>query len=264
MKKITEIECFLLDMDGTFYLGEQLIEGARQFINTLKKQQKQFVFLTNNSSKNTRDYCNKLENMGVNVSTDRIVTSGEVTASYIKNINQQAVIYLVGTKSLKQDFINNGLKVANNKNEAIDFLVVSFDTSLHYQKLWDAHDLILKGVNYIATNPDRVCPLAGGKTMPDCGAIIELLKTSTGKKPLVIGKPNTLIIDYVAEKTGINPGKMALIGDRLYTDIKTAIKANICSILVLSGETKKKDLTDFTEQIDFVYNSIKDIYRELG
>ena len=154
--------------------------------------------------------------------------------------------------------------MVKDKNRDIDFLVLGFDTTLTYEKLWDAHDLILDGVKYIATNPDFVCPLPGNKTMPDCGSMINLLKTSTGKEPLVIGKPNTLMIDYVSEKTGISRDKMAMMGDRLYTDIKTAHNADITSILVLSGETNRQDLKKSSQDPDYIIRSIKELSEKLS
>jgi NagD protein len=259
MKELNEIKCFLLDMDGTFYLGNKLIDGALEFIEKIKSQDKLFFFLTNNSSKSSTDYQQKLKRMGVFVSTEQIITSGQVTASFIRDKNKEARVYLVGTPSLHKEFINLNLKITTDKNQEIDYLVLGFDTTLNYQKLWDAHDLILKGRPYIATNPDYVCPLEDGKTMPDCGSIISLLKTSTGREPFIIGKPNTLMIDYVAKRTGIGKDEIAIIGDRLYTDIQTAINANITGILVLSGETKREDLTKAPQKPDFVFRSIRDI-----
>lgn len=129
----------------------------------------------------------------------------------------------------------------------------------NHKKLWDAHDLILDGIPYLATNPDYVCPLEDKKTMPDCGSIISLLKTSTGKEPLVIGKPNTLMVDYVARKTGIDKKRIAMVGDRLYTDIQTAVNAKITGILVLSGETSREDLKSAPQKPDYIFPSIKEL-----
>lgn len=259
IEKLHNIECFLLDMDGTFYLGDELIDGALRFIDILKQQHKEFVFLTNNSSRSSRKYQDKLDRLGLKVSLDRIVNSGQVTADYLKKLNKKARIYVVGTPSLQEEIANAGLQIIKNKQEKIDYLVLGFDTTLTYKKLWDAHDLILEGVNYLATNPDAVCPLPGGKSMPDCGSMISLLNTSTGKKPLVVGKPNTLMIDYVGDRTGIKKDKMALIGDRLYTDIQTAINAEITSILVLTGETDRKVLEQEAQNPDFVMRSIAEV-----
>ena len=260
MDNLSAVECFLLDMDGTFYLGDDLLPGAEEFLQFIGESKSKYIFLTNNSSKNSRDYHRKLEKLGLEVPPENIVTSGEVTAGYIKNKQQGATVYLVGTEKLKQDFVERGLHVTRKKEDDPDFLVLGFDTTLNYQKLWDAHDLILSGIEYIATNPDLVCPLENGATMPDCGSMIKLLETSTGgHRPRVIGKPNTLMIDYISEKTDIARQKMALVGDRLYTDIKTANKAGINSILVLTGETGREDLQASKNKPDYIFSSLKEM-----
>ena len=258
-----DIQCFILDMDGTLYLGNKLIDGALDFIKKVTASNRIYFFLTNNSSKNSRDYQKKLAKLGIESSIEQIINSGQVTADYIKKLQADANVYLVGTNSLHQEFQTANLKIATERTQKIDFIVLGFDTTLNYQKLWDAHDLILKGVPYLATNPDYVCPLENGKTMPDCGSMISLLKASTGREPLIIGKPNPLMVDYVLEKSGIPRGKTALIGDRLYTDIQTGINAGITSILVLSGETKECDLRYCQEKPDYVFPDLKEIARLL-
>ncbi len=258
-----DIQCFILDMDGTLYLGNKLIDGALDFIKKMTASNRLFFFLTNNSSKNSGDYQKKLAKLGIESSIEQIINSGQVTANYIKKRQADATVYLVGTNSLHQEFQKANLKIATERTQKIDFIVLGFDTTLNYQKLWDAHELILKGVPYLATNPDYVCPLENGKTMPDCGSMISLLKASTGREPLIIGKPNPLMVDYVLEKSGIPKGKTALIGDRLYTDIQTGINAGITSILVLSGETREGDLRNCQEKPDYVFPDLKKIARLL-
>jgi NagD protein len=263
MKKIDEIECFVLDMDGTFYLGNKLINGALDFLAKVKEKNKNYIFLTNNSSRSSRDYQKKLKSLGVKVPLKYIINSGQVTASYIKNKKNRAKIYVVGTPSLEKELQSFGLRIIKDKNKDIDYLVLGFDTTLTYKKLHAAHDLILKVIPYIATNPDYVCPLAKGKTMPDCGSIISLLKTSTGKEPLVIGKPNILMIDYVASKLEVKKENIAMIGDRLYTDIQTANNADITSILVLSGETNKNMIENAPQDPDYIFQGIKELEKRL-
>ena len=258
-----DIQCFILDMDGTLYLGNKLIDGALDFIKKVTSSNRLYFFLTNNSSKNSRDYQKKLAKLGIESSIEQTINSGQVTADYIKKLQADATVYLVGTNSLHQEFQKANLKIATERTQKIDFIVLGFDTTLNYQKLWDAHDLILKGVPYLATNPDYVCPLENGKTMPDCGSMISLLKASTGREPLIIGKPNPLMVDYVLKKSGIPKGKTALIGDRLYTDIQTGINAGITSILVLSGETRECDLKNCQEKPDYVFPDLKEIARLL-
>lgn len=259
MNTIRDIDCFMLDMDGTVYLSNNLIEGSREFINKLKAKGKQFVFITNNSSKSSSEYQLKLKKLGISITVEDIINSGEVTASYISEKKSGATIYLVGTPSLEREFKRFNIRVTKDKNDRIDYIVVGFDTTLNYRKIWDAHDLILKGIPYIATHPDYVCPLEDGKTMPDCGAIISLLEASTGKKPFIVGKPNTLMVDYIASKKEIAKTKLAIVGDRLYTDIQTGLNADITSILVLSGETNRKDLEKSGQKPDYILESIKDL-----
>lgn len=258
-------KCFLLDMDGTIYLSNNLIEGAKDFIELLRNSKRDFYFFTNNSSKSSTDYVSKLSKLGIDISEKKVITSGEVTIDYILKKKNNPLVYLLGTPSLERQFLEKGIRLSKDKDDDIDFVVLAFDTSLEYKKLWDAHDLILRGVSYLATNPDYVCPLAGGKSMPDCGSMISLLKTSTGgKEPLVIGKPNTLMIDYVIEKTGMDKEDFTMMGDRLYTDIQTAINAGISNVLVLSGESTKEDLNMADQEPDLVIDSVKDLLEVLN
>src|SRR6056297_3473873 len=244
MGKIKNTKLFIFDMDGTIYLGDNLIDGVLNFIKKMDEKGKDYIFLTNNSSKNSKDYQKKLNKLGIEVTKDKIVNAGEVTAAYLKKIKgkDENNVYVVGTPSLERVFQDYGFKVIKNREADINSLVVGFDTTLTYQKLWDAHYLINKGVKYFATNPDKVCPLEGGKSMPDCGAIINLLKTSTGKEPIVVGKPSELMVKYIASRYQTPKEKISMVGDRLYTDIKMANQSGINSILVLSGETKQEDL----------------------
>ncbi|MFW6287697.1 MAG: HAD-IIA family hydrolase, partial [bacterium] len=195
---LCEIECFLLDMDGTIYLSNKIIDGVLSFLKKTEEKNKKIIFLTNNSSKSSSDYYKKLKNLDIPVKREQIINSGEVTANYIKEKKNKAKVYLLGTPSLYEEFEGFGLDISNQVSDDIDFLVLGFDTTLTYKKLWDAHELIMRGIPYLATNPDFVCPLEGGKTMPDCGSMINLLKTSTGREPLVIGKPNIAMVEYAA------------------------------------------------------------------
>lgn len=259
MTPLKDIQCFLLDLDGTFYLGNTLIEGAREFLETLNAQGKQFIFLTNNSSKNSREYQKKLENMGCRVKKDRVFTSGEATTLYIKKEKPGASIFLLGTPLLEHEFTEAGFKLANNEDTMPDYVVLGFDTTLTYDKLWRACDLIREGVPYIATHPDFNCPLEGGKFMPDTGSMIKFIEASTGVVPTVIGKPNRYIVDTLLEKYGIEKDSVAVVGDRLYTDIKTGENAEITSILVFSGETTEDMYRESSIRADYTFPSIKEL-----
>ncbi len=263
MKSIKDIKCFLLDMDGTFYLGNKLINGALEFLEILKSQNKEFLFLTNNSSKNKLAYKDKLEKLGCLVEKDKIFTSGEAATIYLRDILPAAKIYILGTKCLEEEFGDAGFKIINDTKEEPDYVVLGFDTTLTYNKLWKACDLIREGTPYIATHPDFNCPIEDGKFMPDTGAMIELIAASTGRRPHVIGKPNKDIIEALCIKYGYNKEEMAIIGDRLYTDIKTGENAEIVSILVLSGETSLFDYEKSDIRADYVYKSIKEICEDI-
>lgn len=264
MKRIDEAKCFILDLDGTIYLGDEIIDGAVDFINKLNKENKKFIFLTNNSSKNNNYYKEKLKSFGIYVSNNSIFTSGEATTIYLNSRNSGSKVFLIATNYLKDEFIRSGFNVTNIYEEDIDFVVLGFDTTLTYNKLWIACDLIREGVEFIATHPDINCPLEDGKFMPDAGAIIEFIYASTGKRPNIIGNPNTEIINCICKKYRINKEDMIIVGDRLYTDIKTGINSGITSILVLSGETKADDYSKSNIKADFVYNSVKEIINELN
>lgn len=264
MKRIGEAKCFVLDLDGTIYLGDEIIDGAVDFINELNTMNKKVIFLTNNSSKNNNYYKEKLKRFGINVSNNSIFTSGEATTIYLNSRNPGSKVFLIGTNYLKEEFIRSGFKVADKYEDDIDFVVLGFDTTLTYNKLWIACDLIRIGCEFIATHPDINCPLSGGKFMPDAGAIIEFVYASTGNRPKIIGKPNSEIINCLCEKCKIKKEDMIIVGDRLYTDIKTGINSGITSILVLSGETKADDYQKSNIKADFVYNSVKEIINELN
>jgi NagD protein len=264
MNKIKNTKLFIFDMDGTIYLGDNLIDGVKDLLNKLENNNIDYIFLTNNSSKNSDDYKLKLEKLGIETTKDKIVNAGEVTAAYLKSIRitKENNVYVVGTNSLEKVFQDYGFNVVKSR-EKVDYLVVGFDTTLTYKKLWDAHYLINKGTKYYATNPDKVCPLEGGKSMPDCGAIINLLKTSTGKEPTVVGKPSELMIEYISDNYDTKKENITMVGDRLYTDIKMAVNGGINSILVLTGESNKSDLENSSINPDYVLKSIVDISKLL-
>lgn len=274
MAKLNKINFFILDMDGTIYLENNIIAGSLDFLRELKKQKKDYIFLTNNSSQNRADYQRKLAGMGIKIKPKKIINSGEITASFLSDQQNKKAkrIYLLGTKSLKEEMERFGHLIVNNeknikyKAETVDYVVLGFDKTLNYQKLWTAHNLILAGVDYIATHPDLVCPLSNGRTQPDAGAMIELLAASTGKRPLIIGKPSPLTVEYILNKFNLKKSETAVVGDRLYTDMKMAVETGIKAILVLSGESKKEDIQNLKKDkkyFDYVYQSIKELTKIL-
>lgn len=263
---LKNIDLFLLDLDGTVYLGERVFEGAREFIKLLKENQKDFLFLTNNSSKSSEEYYSKLLNMGFEITKENVFTSGQAMGIYIKTIHKKEKpprVYVVGTTSLKRELKSMGIFVVDSPNYNIDYLVVGFDTQLTYKKLLDACELIRRGVPFFATNPDLVCPLDGGRYIPDCGSICIMLENATKKKPVFVGKPSSIMVDIISNFKKVDRSRIAMVGDRLYTDIKMAKDSGMVAVLVLSGETKLEDVEASSLKPDLIYGSIKDMYEEL-
>jgi HAD superfamily hydrolase (TIGR01450 family) len=240
-------------MDGTFNLGDRLLEGALQFIDVIQARGVDFVFLTNNSSKSRRFYAEKITRLGLPISEYKVFTSGEATSIYLKERYPGLKLYLVGTPSLEEEFREYGFELSETDPEVI---VLGFDQTLTYQKLWRLCDLVRAGLPYIATHPDFNCPTEAG-FMPDVGAMMAFVKASTGREPdAVIGKPNRLIVDSLAHKLGLPTGALAMVGDRLYTDIALGQTAGILTILVLSGETRREDLGASPFQPDYIFDNL--------
>jgi len=256
---IDRIRCFVLDMDGTVYLGSRLLPGALEFFAYLRQTQRDFLFVTNNSSRHARYYAKKLTQMGISCDAGNIVTSGEATAFYLSTLKKGAKVFLLGTPELEEDFPQHGFVLTEHDP---DFVVLGFDKTLTYHKLVIACDLIRGGVPFIATHPDFNCPTETGY-IPDCGAMIALITASTGVQPKVIGKPNREIIDMILRKKAYAADRLAIVGDRLYTDMATGINAGICTVLVLSGETKLSDLPGAAVKPDYVCTGLAELTRLL-
>src|SRR4030042_1221878 len=228
------VRCFLLDMDGTFYLGETLLPGALEFIHVLRDQGRDFLFLTNNSSRSQDDYAEKITRLGLPVDREKIFTSGEATARHLRATHPNARVFLLGAPSLHAEFRAHGVELDDTDPT---HAVLGFDTTLTYAKLWRLCDLVRAGLPYMATHADFNCPTPTG-FMPDVGAMIALVRASTGREPdLVVGKPSRMFVEAAAAKLGLPLGALAMIGDRLYTDIALGKTSGITTLLVLSGET---------------------------
>jgi HAD superfamily hydrolase (TIGR01457 family) len=257
---LSQVRCFLLDMDGTFYLGEELLEGALKFIDVVRQHGHEFLFLTNNSSKDSEQYAEKITRLGLTISHDKILTSGEATAMHIQQLEPGARVYVVGTKALENEFMARGFELTH---ESPNFAVLGFDTTLTYDKLWKLCDLVREGVPYLATHPDFNCPTETG-FMPDIGAMIAFVKASTDREPdLIVGKPNPLFLEKAAERTGIPVSAMCMIGDRLYTDIALGATAGIPTVLVLSGETRQEDISTSPYQPSYIFQNLGEVANHL-
>ncbi len=253
MRSIKSANGFLLDMDGTFNRGEQLLPGALELLKHFNHLSLPFVFLTNNSSKNADEYVHKLTRLGIRKEDSRVFTSGDATIKYILNKTNYRRIYLVGTVGLEKSFTEAGLHLVKENPDAV---VLGYDTSLTYAKLERLCSLLVKGYPFIATHPDINCPTETGFA-PDVGAMLALIKASTGREPdLIIGKPNRIIVEMAAEVLDVDSGNLVMIGDRLYTDIALGKSAGVMTILVLTGETQLEDLKNSPFQPDFIVDNL--------
>ncbi|MCC6155962.1 MAG: HAD-IIA family hydrolase [Candidatus Hydrogenedentes bacterium] len=256
---LRRIQSFLLDLDGTIYLGRNIIPGAVEFIAYLRESGRKFLFFTNNSSKNAREYAKKLGALGIACEAENILSSGEATVRYLLSETAYRRVYAVGTPSFEGELRDAGLELAESKPEAV---VIGFDNTLTYAKLERACLLLREGLPYFATNPDKVCPTEYGY-IPDCGSIAALLREATGRIPEFIGKPNPAMIRMGMRKIGATCDTTAMVGDRLYTDMQMAYNAGTASVLLLSGETKRADLDAAERRPEFVFESVRELHEAL-
>ena len=256
MHSFDDVKLFLLDMDGTFYLGDRLIDGSLSFIDRVQKTGRDFLFLTNNSSHNAAFYVERLHRMGLDVPRSKILTSGEATCEVISEKYPAKRAYVLGNEYLIEEFHEAGIPVDDANPE---IAVIGFDTTLTYEKMRKICDLVRAGLPYIATHPDFNCPTENG-FMPDIGAIIAFIEASTGRRPdLIVGKPNTGIVEAAVRRTHIAPAQMAMVGDRLYTDIETGIRSGMLSVLVMSGETTQEMLASSATRPDYTFDRLCDM-----
>ncbi|MCL2628805.1 MAG: iron-containing alcohol dehydrogenase [Oscillospiraceae bacterium] len=233
--------CFVLDMDGTIYLGEKLFPFTLDFLQHLKEKGMDYIFYTNNSSQNAVHYIEKLQRMGISIPKEKLLMSTHVLLDYLTHTNHtpdKARVYIAGTKALVQDFTDAGYTITDEKP---DFVVLGFDTDMDFGRLTRLCDFIRNGVPAYGVNMDYNCPVEGG-FIPDCGSLAAAVKTSTGKTLEFFGKPSRFTLDYIIAKTGYREEELCFIGDRLYTDIAITRGTKARSVLVLSGETKTPDL----------------------
>lgn len=254
-KELKKIELFVLDMDGTIYLGEKILPGAMEFVKTARESGRKVVFFTNNASKNPNNYVDKLNRMGFGATRSDVVTAGDVTIEYLKRNRPNESVYLVGTPALEQSFIDAGIELSENAN----IVVSSFDTTLTYEKLVIACDLIRNGADFYCTHPDFNCPTETG-FIPDSGAIAALITASTGATPKYFGKPYKETADMISQLFGVPFERTAIVGDRLYTDIALGKNNGLMSVLVLSGETKIEDVNE-SNAPDIILDGIGEILK---
>lgn len=265
MQDLKDIQLFMLDMDGTIYNEDTLIPGALEFFDLLNHQGKQYVFMTNNSSKGKVSYVEKLNRLGIPATEKHIASSVNATVMYLKEHKSNAKLYLVGTESFKKELLDEGFDIVplEYRKEDIDYVLLGFDTELNYEKVRGACYYVSRDYPYIATNCDLKCPVLDNKFIPDCGAIAQMIELATGRKPQFLGKPERTIVDAVSAQWNVPVDQIACVGDRLYTDVAVGINAGAMSICVLTGEATKEDITMSVFKPDYCFDSIKELYQAL-
>lgn len=244
-----------MDLDGTVYLGNELIEGADRFLDYLKAKGIYYYFLSNNSSRSKADYVKKLSQLGVQTEVDQILLSTDGVIEFLRD-KEIKEVYVVGTQSMKDMFLDAGIQVTS-PNPA--YVVLGYDTELTYEKLRTSSLFLKDNVPLIATHPDLVCPTPEGP-VPDVGAMLALYEKATDVKPeRIFGKPNPEMITHVLKKHNLGPEAAVMIGDRIYTDMELAYRVSCDFILVLSGESKRSDLRNVTHTPALVVDTIGEI-----
>ena len=256
MAELTEKRLFLLDMDGTLYLDDDLFPGTIPFLRRIREKGGRYLFLTNNSSRGADSYVEKLRRLGIESVPEDFLTSVDALILFLRKGDYQGKpLYVAGTESFRRQLRSAGFSVTSDRDEA-EVLICGFDTELTFQKLEDACILLNRGAEFLATNPDWVCPTWYGY-VPDCGSVCEMLFRATGRRPRFAGKPQPDMVYQAMAQTGYSPEETVLLGDRLYTDIASGVRAGVDTVLVLSGEARREDIPASPEKPVWVLPDIR-------
>ena len=253
---------FLLDMDGTIYLDNDLFDGTLDFLSAVRASGGKYLFVTNNSSKSTDAYVDKLAKIGIEATEDDFLTSTDATCLYLKRYEGKK-FYVSGTKSFESQLKASGVITTTEIEDDIFGIVMGNDTELTFKKLDDVSRLLTeRELVYIATNPDWVCPTSYGY-VPDCGAVAEMIKRATGKSPSFIGKPKPEMLLLALEKFGYSKDETLMVGDRVYTDIASGYNAGVDTVLVLSGEGTIEDAESSDTKPTYIMSNIRELYNKI-
>ena len=262
MAELTDKRLFLLDMDGTLYLDDDLFPGTIPFLRRIREKGGRYLFLTNNSSRGVEGYIEKLRRLGIESAPGDYLTSVDATVRYLRETLPGKTCYVFGTDSFLAQLDGAGIPVTRDREQA-EVLLCGFDTELTFQKLEDACILLNRGVPFVATNPDWVCPTWYG-SVPDCGSVCRMLTTATGRTPRFLGKPQPDMAVLAMARTGFAPEQTVLLGDRLYTDVACGVNAGIDTVFVLSGEGVAADREKYGVQPTWMLPDIRAVLEELG
>ena len=254
-KSLDGIKVVFLDLDGTIYLGSNLIDGAIEFLNRCEEKGVQRFFLSNNSSKSVTEYLEKLHGFGITAEANDVLLSTHDLLSWL-GAEGVTETYLVGTEGMRSMLEEVGISTHSNEPQ---YVVLGYDTQINYDKLATASVHLHNGVPLVASHPDMVCPSPDGG-LPDVGAYLALFKTTTGVEPThICGKPNAGMIQHKIEELGLQSAECAMVGDRLYTDMEMAARAGVVGVLVLSGEATLDDLEAAPQTPDVVVKSVAEL-----
>jgi len=259
LERIKQIKHVTLDLDGTIYKGNTLFPQTLPFLMQLKAMGIGYSFLTNNPSKSLSDYLSRFEKMGLQVTVDELYTSTQATICHLKtHLPAAKRLFILGTPSMTGEFVKAGFVSApDSADEIVDAVVVGFDMTLTYERLCRAAWWIKNGKPFIATNPDGVCPTDQPTVWVDCGSICAALEKATGRKPdVTLGKPQPEMMDGIFKTHKLYPCEVAMVGDRIYTDMLMAHRTGVLSVLVLSGEATLADAQKACPQPDMTIQHI--------
>ena len=253
------VEAVFLDLDGTIYLGGDLIPGALEFLERCDEKGVKRFFLSNNSSRSVNQYLKKLHDFGIPAEEKDVLLSTHDLLSWLAK-NDISQTWLIGTEGMREMLEERG--IATN-SETPEYVVLGYDTEINYEKISIASIHLHAGVPLVASHPDMVCPSPDGG-LPDVGAYLAMLKVTTGVDPKhITGKPNAGMIMHKIEVLGLDPEKCAMVGDRLYTDIAMANRAGCVGVLVLSGEATLEDVAQLDEGAEqmptIIVNSVAEL-----
>lgn len=255
MPSLGEKKLFLLDMDGTIYIDEDLFPGTIPFLDAVRAAGGRYLFLTNNSSRSVDAYIAKLARMGISSVREDLLTSVDALIADLAKRPSYHKCYAFGTRTFREQLAEAGIPITDHLEDDIDCLLIGFDTELTFQKLEDACILLNRGVDYIAANLDQVCPTWYG-SVPDVGSVCDMLRRATGRLPRGIGKPEPAMLRLALERTGYAPEEAVMVGDRLYTDIASGVNAGIDTVFVLSGEGTRGDLASSEVKPTWIFEDI--------
>lgn len=260
MIALNQKKFFLLDMDGTIYLDNDLFDGTLDFLAEVKRKGGKYLFVTNNSSKSVDAYVSKLNKLGIDADAESFLTSTDATVLYILSNYPNKRFYAMGTASFLKQLKESGIDIVTDVTDDIFGVIISNDNELTFKKLDDVSRLLTKGVDaYIATNPDWVCPTSFGY-VPDCGSFAWMLEKATGKVPYFIGKPRPEMLLLAMEKYGYTKEETLMVGDRVYTDIASGYNAGVDTVFVLSGEGTPEDAINTDTKPTYIMKNIRELY----